>query len=284
MIFSGLRIQRRIKSLAGGAWMFFVLLWVLFPVYWILLASVKHSKDLVASVPLFWISNPTLEHYVQLWTESFIYFDKLTVNSLVIALSSTVVSVLVAVCSAMALARLRFPGRDAMGMAVFFAYLVPPTLLFIPMYVMMADLKLQDTRLGLVLVYTSFSLPFSIWMLRSYFQTIPRELEESAMIDGCNQLGAWIRIVLPLAAPGIVAAALFSFTLAWNEFLYAYILTETAKAATMPVGLTAFIALDMYMWGELSAGAVISAVPAVVLYLVGQRFIVAGLTGGAVKG
>jgi multiple sugar transport system permease protein len=284
MKFSDLQWERRLKALAGGVWMAFILIVVLFPVYWTVLASVKESKDLVARVPLFWITNPTFDHYLQLWTESFIYFDKLTVNSLIIASSSTAVSVFIAVFAGMALARLRFPGREVLGLVVFFAYLVPATLLFIPLYVMMANFNLQDTRLGLVLVYTSFSLPFSVWMLRSYFQTIPRELEESAMMDGCTRVEAWLRIVLPLAAPGIVAAALFSFTLAWNEFLYAFILTETAQAQTMPVGLTAFIQLDVYRWGELSAGAVISAIPAVALYLLGQRFIVAGLTGGAVKG
>lgn len=284
MITAGLKWERRLKALAGGAWMALILVTVLFPAYWTVLASVKESKDLVARVPLFWITNPTYEHYVQLWTESFIYFDQLTINSLIVALASTAVSVLIAVFAGMALARLRFPGREALGLAVFFAYLVPSTLLFIPLYVMMANFNLHDTRLGLMLVYTSFSLPFSIWMLRSYFQTIPLELEESAMIDGCTRVEAWMRIVLPLAAPGIVAAALFSFTLAWNEFLYAYVLTETSRSQTMPVGLTAFIQLDVYRWGELSAGAVISAIPAVALYLLGQRFIVAGLTGGAVKG
>ena len=281
---TGLKAEHRLKVLAGSLWMAFILIGVLFPVYWTVLASVKDPKVLANCVPVFWIATPTFEHYISLWTESFIYFDKLTVNSLIIALASTSGAVLMAVFAGLALARLRFPGRERLGMAVFLAYLVPPTLLFIPLYVMMANFKLHDTRVGLVLVNMSSSLPFSIWMLRSYFQTIPRELEESAMIDGCSRVGAWLRIVLPLAAPGIAAAALFSFTLAWNEFLYAYVLSETARSQTIPVGLTAFIQLDVYRWGELSAGAVISAIPAVVLYLLGQRFVVAGLTGGAVKG
>jgi multiple sugar transport system permease protein len=284
MTLSGQRFERWLKIALGGLWMAFILLMVLFPVYWTALASLKPTPELASPVPLFWTSNPTLDHYVQLWNEPFIYFDRLTMNSLIIALGSTVLAVALSVFAGMALARLRFPGRQSLGLAVFVAYLVPPSLLFIPLYVMLANFSLQDTRLGLILVYNSFSLPFCIWMLRSYFQTIPRELEESAMIDGCTRVGAWLRVVLPLAAPGIVAAAIFAFTLAWNEFLYAYILTETNQSQTMPIGLASFINLDVFRWGALSAGAVLMAIPAVVLYLLGQRFIVAGLTGGAVKG
>ncbi len=284
MRLSGLKFERWLKASLGGLWMALILTAVLFPVYWTALSSVKENADLAARVPKFWINNPTLNHYVQLWNEPFIYFDRLTVNSLVISLGSTALAVALSVFAGMALARLRFRGRQTLGIAVFIAYLVPQSLLFIPLYVMLANINLQDTRLGLVLVYNSFSLPFCIWMLRSYFQTIPRELEESAMIDGCTRIGSWLRIVLPLAAPGIVAAAIFAFTLAWNEFLYAYILTETSKSQTMPIGLASFINLDVFRWGELSAGAVLMAIPAVVLYLLGQRFIVAGLTGGAVKG
>lgn len=278
------RLKNRIPWFFGALWMVFILLFALAPVYWIALSSVKRSEDLMTTTPKFWVSNPTLASYVELWNEQFIKFDRLTVNSLVVTISATILSVLVAVLAGLALTRLRFPGRKLLGMSVFFVYLVPASLLFLPLYVMMAGLRLHDSRLGLVLVYTSFSAPFCIWMLRGFLMSIPRELEESAMIDGCSRLGAWLRVVLPLAGPGIAATAVFGFTLAWNEFLYAYVLTETSRARTMPIGLVSFIQSDTYRWGELSAGAVVMALPVVVLYFVCQRFIVSGLTGGAVKG
>jgi multiple sugar transport system permease protein len=281
---TGLKWQRRIKVVAGSLWMTFILISVLFPTYWTALASIKDPKDLMVRVPKFWTSTPTLNSYRGLLTQPFLQFERLTINSLTVALGATLMSVVMAVFAGLALARLRFPGRQRLGMAVFFTYLVPPVLLFIPLYVLMATLNLHDSKLGLILVYSSFTVPFGVWMLRGYFHTIPVELEECAMIDGCTRVGAWIRIVLPLASPGIAASAIFAFTLAWNEFLYAYVLTETANAQTMPIGLASFIQLDVYRWGELSAGALVMAIPAVVLYFLGQRFVVAGLTGGAVKG
>lgn len=284
MMAIGLRWRRRASALVGGLWMAVILVVALFPVYWVTLNSFKDPRDIVARVPKFWITNPTLGSYVSLWDEPFLKFGQLTVNSLVVSLGSTLLAVVIAVFAALALARLRFPGRQQLGMAMFFAYLVPASMLFIPLYVMMASFKLHDTRLGLTLVYSTFSVPFCIWMLRGYFQTVPVELEECAMIDGCTRVGAWVRIVLPLAAPGITASAIFAFTLAWNEFLYAYVLTESARSQTMPIGLASFINLDVYRWGQLSAGAVVMAIPAVILYFLGQRFIVSGLTGGAVKG
>ena len=280
----GLKWERRFKMIAGAIWMLIILTFVLFPTYWITLASFKHPKDLAVRIPIFWTTEPTLISYRGLFTQPFLHFEKLTLNSMTISLGATFLSVVIAIFAGLALARLRFPGRQRLGMAVFFAYLVPPALLFIPLYVMMATFKLVDSRLGLILVYSSFTVPFGVWMLRGYFHNIPVELEECAMIDGCTRVGAWVRIVLPLASPGIAAAAIFAFTLAWNEFLYAYILTETANAQTMPIGLASFIQLDVYRWGELSAGALLMAIPAVVLYFLGQRFVVAGLTGGAVKG
>jgi ABC-type glycerol-3-phosphate transport system permease component len=211
-------------------------------------------------------------------------FPKLLTNSVVIAFGATGASVVLASLAALGLTRMRFPGRQQIGMVVFVAYLVPATMLFIPLYILMARLGLNSTRMGLILVYTSFTLPFCTWMLRGYFQTIPTELEESARIDGCSRIGAWVRIVLPLASPGITAAAIFSFTNSWNEFLYANVLGESIAAKTAPVGLSSWVFLDMFFWGELSAGAVVLAVPAIVMYFLGQRFIVSGLTGGAVKG
>ena len=197
----GLKWERRLKVVAGTIWMVIVLTCVLFPTYWIVLASFKHPKDLAVRIPIFWTNEPTLISYRGLFTQPFLHFEKLTFNSLTIALGATLLSVVIATFAGLALARLRFPGRQRLGMAVFFAYLVPPALLFIPLYVMMATVKLVDSRFGLILVYSSFTVPFGVWMLRGYFHNIPVELEECAMIDGCTRVGAWVRIVLPLASP-----------------------------------------------------------------------------------
>ena len=268
---TGLKAEHRLKVLAGSLWMAFILIGVLFPVYWTVLASVKDPKVLANRVPVFWIATPTFEHYISLWTESFIYFDKLTVNSLIIALASTSGAVLMAVFAGLALARLRFPGRERLGMAVFLAYLVPPTLLFIPLYVMMANFKLHDTRVGLVLVNMSSSLPFSIWMLRSYFQTIPRELEEAAWVFGCTRWQAFVKVVLPLALPGMAAAAIFAFVISWNEVFAASVLTVQQRT------LTAYL-LTVLSESPLHyrfAGGFILIVPSVVFIFAVRRYLFA---------
>ena len=159
-------------------------------------ASFKHPKDLAVRIPLFWTWEPTLMSYRGLFTQPFLQFERLTLNSLTISLGATFLSVVIAVFAGLALARLRFPGRQRLGMAVFFAYLVPPVLLFIPLYVVMAKFRLVDSRLGLILVYSSFTVPFCVWMLRGYFHNIPVRAGECAMIDGCTRVGAWVRIVL----------------------------------------------------------------------------------------
>jgi len=229
--------ERRVKIILGVLWMAMILLVVLFPAYWIILTSLKKSNEYYARPPTYWIDYLSFHSYSNAWNNPTVDFPGWLWNSFVIAISVTLISALVAGLTALAFTRLNFPGRNRLGVLVFVAYLVPASMLLLPLYLMLAKLHLLQTKLGLIVVYISFTLPFIVWMLRGYFQTIPKDLEECAMIDGCSRVGAWVRVVLPLAAPGVAAACIFAFTNAWNEYLFA--LTYSAyENLTAPVGLT----------------------------------------------
>jgi multiple sugar transport system permease protein len=205
-------------------------------------------------------------------------------NSVVVAVSSTVLSMFIACLGAYAIARLNFPGRAFLARGLVFTYLVPTSLLFIPMFALMSALHLTDSLHGLTIAYLGFDVPFCTWLLMGYFRSIPVELEESALVDGCNRVSALIRIVLPLALPALVVVTFFSFTHAWNEFLYAHVFTSTNSARTVTTGLANFMSADVFFWGPLMASTIISALPPVLMFLVLQRWVVKGLTLGGVKG
>jgi multiple sugar transport system permease protein len=205
-------------------------------------------------------------------------------NSLIVALTVTVISVVISSLAAYALVRFRFRFRGLVGKLILFAYLTPTSLLFIPLSILMARLQLGNTLHGLILVYLTFSLPLSTWLLQSYFRAVPRELEEQAMIDGRSRLGALIYVVLPLSAPGIAAVSIFTFTGAWNEMLLALVLISSESQRTAPLALNYLITSDVLPWGPLMAGAVMTSVPLMILYFVAQRFMVSGLSEGSVKG
>ena len=200
------------------------------------------------------------------------------------AISSTLVATAIGTLGAYALARLRFMGRAFMSSAVLITYLVPPAILFIPLYAQIRTFGLADSLAGLIACYPSFTVPFVTWLLMGYFESIPVELEEAAMIDGATRFGAFRRIILPLAAPGVLAAALYAFTQAWNEFLYALVFITNVKLRTLPVGLSSFITGDVYGWGYLMAGAVLTTLPVIAVYIYLQKYMVEGLTAGSVKG
>jgi len=170
------------------------------------------------------------------------------------------------------------------GRLILFKYLLPTAMLFVPLYAIVVSLGLGNTLRSLMLTYLSFTVPFCTWMLMGYFRSIPPELEEHAMVDGCTKVGALIRILLPLSAPGLVASAIFSFTLAWNEFLLALVFTMDQSTMTVPIKLSMMVVGDQYIWGQLMAGAVLASVPVAILYFLGQRFVVQGLAAGSVKG
>jgi len=205
-------------------------------------------------------------------------------NSLIVASTATVASIAMSTLAAYAVVRLRFTGRAWVARIILFKYLLPTSLIYIPLFLVINSLNLANTLQSLIFTYLSFSIPFATWLLMGYFRGIPVELEEAAMIDGCSRLGAMVRVLLPVAAPGVVAAAIFTFTGAWNEFLLALVFISRPDLQTVPVKLAGMIVGDQYVWGAIMAGALISSVPVIVLYFLAQRFLVSGLAAGAVKG
>ena len=274
-------LTRLQTGLAYGVLGFLVVL-VIFPFYWMVITSFKTEDQMRSLVSMFWPSPAVLENYWQLITKT--DFVSWYGNSAVVAVSSTLIATAVGTIGAYALARLKFMGRAFMSSAVLITYLVPPAILFIPLYAQIRAFGLSDSLAGLIATYPSFTVPFVTWLLMGYFESIPIELEEAAMIDGATRFGAFRRIILPLAAPGVLAAAMYAFTQAWNEFLYALVFITNVKLRTLPVGLSTFITGDVYGWGFLMAGAVLTTLPVIAVYIYLQKYMVEGLTAGSVKG
>jgi multiple sugar transport system permease protein len=256
----------------------------LFPFYWMFITSFKSPSELLdfSQSPLF-VIQPTLEHYRHLLTQT--NFGRWTLNTTVVAVASTLISLLCSILAGYSLARLRYPGANAIGWGVFITYLVPPTLLFLPLALLIRELHLFNNLWSLILTYPTFLIPFSTWLLIGYFKSIPRELEESALVDGATRFQAMIRIIAPLAIPGILSAGMFAFTLSWNEFLYSLIFMNDTIAKTIPVGVTSeLIRGDDFFWGELMAASLLGSLPVALLYSFFVDRFVAGMTAGAVKG
>ena len=272
----------RLQATVAYLFLGLLLLFVLFPFYWMTVTSFKTEDQMRSLVSMFWPSPFVVENYTQLLTKTdFAIWYR---NSAFVAVSSTFVATAIGTIGAYALARLRFLGRAFLSSATLITYLVPPSILFIPLYAQIRTMGLADSLAGLIAAYPSFTVPFVTWLLMGYFGSIPEELEEAAMIDGATRFGAFRRIILPLAAPGVLAASLFAFTQAWNEFLYALVFISDVKQRTLPVGLSTFITGDVYGWGYLMAGAVLTTLPVILVYTYLQRYMVEGLTAGSVKG
>jgi multiple sugar transport system permease protein len=260
------------------------LIFALFPFYHMALTSLKTDREIYDrhAVPLLIRQGPTLEHYQKLiWETGFVTWTK---NSLLVTILATAVSVVIGTVAAYALARLRFFGVGPFGTGIFVTYLVPSSLLFLPLAQVVHWLGLADSKWALVVTYPTFLVPFCTWLLMGYFRTVPKEVEECAMVDGATRIQALTRIVLPIAIPGLVCAVLFAFTLSWNEFIYALTFTSSSDQITASVGVTSeLIRGDIYFWGGLMAGAVLGSVPIVLLYVFFLDYYVSGLTAGAVK-
>jgi multiple sugar transport system permease protein len=255
---------------------------VLTPFYWMVTTSFKSSTQIQSLEPYYYPMPATLANYAELLRRT--NFPVWMRNSASVALGSTLVTVVVSGLAGYSLARLRYRGRRALASSVLIVYLVPPTLLFIPLYTILRGLGLTNTLWALLIAYPTFTVPFCTWLLMGFFRSIPPDLEDAAMVDGANRLQAFRRVILPLAAPGILAAGLFAFTLAWNEFLYALVFVHDTDLKTIPVGLNDLMFGDIYLWGQLMAASVLTTVPVIVLYTYLQRYMVEGLTAGAVKG
>jgi multiple sugar transport system permease protein len=260
------------------------LLFALFPFYHMTLTSLKQDRELYdrQASPLLIRQGATLQHYSKLlWESAFLTWTK---NSLLVTVLATTLSVMVGTIAAYALARTKFFGVGPFGTGIFVTYLVPTSLLFLPLAQVVNWIGLADSKWALVVTYPTFLVPFCTWLLMGYFRTVPKEIEECAMVDGATRMQALLRIILPIAIPGLVCAVLFAFTLSWNEFIYALTFTTSSDQITASVGITSeLIRGDIYFWGQLMAGAVIGSIPIVILYVFFLDYYVSGLTAGAVK-
>jgi multiple sugar transport system permease protein len=260
------------------------LFFALFPFYWMLISSFKANPELYnLRANRLWIKNPTLDQFRDLFAKTAVL--RWLANSFFVSFLTSLISMTFGVMAGYALARLKFPGAQAFGLATFITYLVPTTLIFIPLARVVQSLGLSNSIWSLVVTYPTFLIPFCTWMLIAYFKSIPKDMEECAMIDGCSRIGAMVRIVLPMAIPGVVFSAMFSFTLSWNEFVYALTFISNTAEKTMSVAVpTELIRGDAYFWGELMAASLLGSVPVALLYSFFMDYFVSGLTAGALKG
>jgi multiple sugar transport system permease protein len=257
---------------------------LLFPFAWMLIVSLKPDQDLLRTDKNpFVLRNVTLDHYRYLFEET--DFLRWTWNTAVVTIAATAVSLFCSILIGYALGRLHFRGGNFLGLAIFLAYLVPPTLLFIPLSQVVARFGLYNRYWALIFTYPTFLIPFAGWLLMGYFRTIARDLEDAAMVDGATRLQAMRQIVLPLALPGILSAGIFCFTLGWNEFLYALVFMGTGAMKTIPVGVVSdLIRADVYFWGSLMAAGILGSVPVAIAYSFFVDHYISGLTSGATKG
>ncbi len=260
-----------------------ILVVLLFPFYWMVLTSIKPDEQLIDmnTYNPFWVVHPTFKHISKLLFET--QYPRWLWNTMYVAVGATTLSIIASVLAAYAIVRLRFKGADTVGVLIFFAYLVPPSILFIPLASVIQAYGLFNSPLSLILVYPTLLIPFSTWLLMGYFKTIPYELEECALIDGASRWQILTRIVVPLAVPGLISAFIFSFTLCWNEFIYALTFLQSTPNKTVPVAIVnEFVDGDIYKWGSLMAGALVGSLPLVILYAFFVEHYVSAMTG-AVK-
>ncbi|HEX2907668.1 MAG TPA: ABC transporter permease subunit [Phototrophicaceae bacterium] len=259
-----------------------ILIFVLFPFYWIIITSFKGTPQIQQMQSVFWPNPWTTEQYRSLIFDTpFVTWFR---NTAFVAITSTAVSVIFAALAAYALSRLKFLGGGIITTLLLVTYLLPGSLLFIPLYRTLTTLGMINSHWALILTYPTFLMPFATWVMMGYFRSIPVELEEAAMIDGANRLTAFWRITLPLAAPALLSVTLFAFTNAWNEFLFAFVFITSDSLKTLPVGLQLLVFGDIYPWGQMMAASLLMAIPVAVVYIIAQRFLVEGLTAGSVKG
>jgi multiple sugar transport system permease protein len=254
------------------------------PVYWMVTMSLKSEVDQFAVPPRWVLFTPTLAHYRDAFFAR--SFGQYLITSLVVSVASTLCAIVLGTLAAYALARFRWPHKAGTRLSLWIlsTRMFPPIVTAVPLFLMMRDLHLLNTRLSLVIVYTAFNLPFVVWMMRGFFAEIPRELEEAARVDGDSRLGALRRVVLPLVAPGLAATAIFCLIISWNELLFALIMTQTDAAMTLPVGIAGRVTQYEIKWGVMSAAGVVAMMPILIFALAVQRYLVRGLSLGAVKG
>jgi len=276
---------KRIKNFLAYVGVIALLLIILFPVVYIFISSFKPLRELIMSGTGFFPQKPTLANYVSLiFVRTPIRnFPVFLLNSLKVSIGTALLSVLIASLGGYGLARYQYPGRGILTQSMLFIYVFPTVLLLIPIYRMFLNLKLLDTHLGLIIIYTALAAPFCTWLLTSFFKTIPIELEEAASIDGASKMTIFLKITFPLAASGIVAVAVYSFIISWGEYMFASILLSSSGNRTAPLGLATLTAEQYIEWGPLLAGSILIILPVIVLFFPVARQFIKGVMGGAIK-
>ena len=271
--------KRRLVIVYAGLFFFYAFL--LLPIVWLVLSSFRNT-DSIQSGRLFpYPSELTVTNYVEAFRIA--NLTTFLVNSFIIAITVMLLVVFIASLGAYALSRFRLRGRNIFMMLALTPQFFPYVLILIPFYVLMSNIGLVDSHLGLILTHTSITLPFALWMLTGYFSAIPRDLDQAALIDGCSRLGVLFRIIYPIAIPGMVVAGFFAFVVSWGDYLFVSILSQSPETQTLPIGLQTFMSSLQVRWGLITAGTVIAIVPTIVFFAIVQRRLVAGLTAGAVK-
>ena len=276
------RISRAVQGAGTGVVLTVLMGFVLAPLYWIAVTAFKSDLQITSRLHDLWPTPWSTDQFIGLLTDQ--PFGTWYRNTLIVSSSSTALTLVCASLAGYALARLRFRGSHSFTSTILLTYVMPGALLFIPLYRLLSGVHLTDSLWSLFLTYPTFTLPFATWLLMGYFRSIPVDLEEAALVDGCSRVQAFIRVVLPLAKPGLLAVALFTLTNAWNEFLFAFVLITKDELKTLPVGMQSMIFGDVVPQGELAAASLLISLPVVLMYAFGQRFLTEGLTAGAVKG
>lgn len=261
----------------------FVAVIVIFPVAWLVSTSFKTDVDIFAILPMPFPQHPTGSRYAQLWTYGLLAY---LVNSVIVAISTAVITIVVGTLAAFSLARFRLPGKwnARVSFWILSTRMFPPIITVIPLFQLMRFLGLVDTRLGLVIAYAAFNIPFVVWMMRGFIVEIPRDLEEVAMVDGCSRMRAFRSISLPLVVPGLAATAIFTVITSWQEFLFALVLTQTPASSTPPILVSSQITQYQILWGQMGAAGTITMIPVLIFAFSVQKYLVRGMTFGAVKG
>lgn len=254
---------------------------VLFPIYWMINTSFKADTEIYLSNPTFFPKDFVLDGYITLFTDT--PFMQSILNSCFISLTVAVITVFFSMLASYSITRLNIRGGGAMSKGILYTYLVPKNLLFIPLYTMLSAVGIIGSRAGLIFLYPTFTIPYAMWMLIAYFKTVPKEMEDAARVDGCGHLKTMFLVFFPLARPGIVSTFIFCFTLAWNEYLYAFVMVTDSAAKTFPLMLSDLMIDDLFAWGPLMAGSFLSCLPIFLIYIFASSQITGGITMGAVK-